>query len=408
MTNEINTIEDCLELLAGLKQGPKIQVNSSDVTIMHSIARQVFKGTALTDRQFAVMQEKLQSYKDQFTALGYNFDSAVTSLRQPLRSIDRDKYIKIVSTADMLGPDSVYESYKENWQWLKIRFPFNKSNIALLSEIINVPEYRHTKGTHEHYFLYTERNLISLLDRFSIKEFKIDQNILDMYTAAKEIENNSQNFLSGIYDLKLKNIRIDLQPYIDNELGQLNNNNLIQFVDRRFRFGLDYIDIKTPVTSIEKIAYRSEVTYHSKPSEESIQEVLTNLWNLKRFPMLVVLDSKHAEDQLYEMANYFRDIIEPKEQSVLFRLEEADAGFNQLIKDRKLNNWVDNNTKVVYTSNSKLPKIIVSNEWKPCVAFSYNSSMDKFVDSYIKFNCDLVVYREEAVSPFRRYSKLYG
>lgn len=408
MIDNVDTIEDCLELLAGLKQGATMQINSSDATIMHSIARQVFKGTALTDRQFLVMQEKLQSYKNQFTALGYDFDNTITRLRQPLRSIDRTKYIKIVTTAEMVGPDGIYEEYKQNWQWLKIRFPFNKSNIASLSEITNVLDYYHVRGTHEHYFPYTERNLINLLDRFLIKEFIIDQDIINVYYAAKDIENNSQEFLSGIYDLKLKNIRTDLQPYIDNELGQLNKDNLIQFVDRRFRLGLNYIDLKTPVTSIEKIAYRSDITYHSKPSEESIQEVLTNLWNLKRFPMLVILEEAHAETQLYEMANYFRDIMNPDEQSVLFRLENPDAGFNQLIKDRKLNNWVDNTTKVVYISNSKLPKIIVNNEWKPCVTFSYNSLMDRFVDFYVKFNCDLVVYREETVSPFRRYSKLYG
>ena len=408
MTNEINTIEDCLELLAGLKQGPKIQVNSSDVTIMHSIARQVFKGTALTDRQFAVMQEKLQSYKDQFTALGYNFDSAVTSLRQPLRSIDRDKYIKIVSTADMLGPDGVYESYKENWQWLKIRFPFNKSNIALLSEILSISDYRHIRGTHEHYFPYTEHNLIRLLDRFSIKEFKIDQDILDMYNVVKEIETSPQNFLSGIYDLKLKNIRTDLQAHIDNELGQLNNNNLIQFVDRRFRFGLNCVDTKSPVTSIEKIAYRKGTEYHSKPSDESIQEVLTNLWNLKRFPMLVMLDRINAEEQLHEMANYYRDILPHNESSVLFRLEDSDAGFNNLVKDRKLNNWVDSNTKIVYISTDTLPKIIVKGNWRPNTAFAYNSKVDKFVNSYIQFNCDLIVYRELLVSPFRKHSKIYG
>ena len=45
-------IEDCLEAAAGLRQMHLITIDNSDKTIMHSIARQVFKGTALTDKQF--------------------------------------------------------------------------------------------------------------------------------------------------------------------------------------------------------------------------------------------------------------------------------------------------------------------------------------------------------------------
>ncbi len=62
-----NTIEDCLELLAGFrKESDKFSLMKEDYTIMNSIARQVFKGTALTDRQLALMQTKLLAYKDQF------------------------------------------------------------------------------------------------------------------------------------------------------------------------------------------------------------------------------------------------------------------------------------------------------------------------------------------------------
>ena len=62
-----NTIEDCLEILAGFrKESDGFSLMKEDYTIMHSIAKQVFKGTALTDRQFALMQTKLLSYKDQF------------------------------------------------------------------------------------------------------------------------------------------------------------------------------------------------------------------------------------------------------------------------------------------------------------------------------------------------------
>ena len=174
-----------------------------------------------------------------------------------------------------------------------------------------------------------------------------------------------------------------------------------------YAFDLVNVDKGSEDSLIKKIAFRKDRSYHSVPSVETLDSVLTALWNLNRFPMLVLLDEESAENQLYELVNYFRDILPADDQSVLFRLEDSNCGFNQLIKDRKLNNWVDKNTKIVYINKNKLPKLLINNDWKPISAFSYNSRVDRFVDSYISFNCDLVVFREETVSPFRKYSKFY-
>ena len=96
MIKTLLNIEDCLEAASGLHNTNFITIDNSDKTIMHSIARQVFKGTALTDKQFALMQEKLVKYKDQFENLDCDFEFIITQLRQPLRQIDRSKYIKVI------------------------------------------------------------------------------------------------------------------------------------------------------------------------------------------------------------------------------------------------------------------------------------------------------------------------
>ena len=389
----ILNLEDCLEHLAGLRQSPvEFTIEKTDYTIITSIARQCFKGTALTDRQSALMHEKLQTYRDQFINLDWDFDYAVNQLRQPVRHIDRSKYIKLVDNT------------------IVVRFPFRKTEIMLVQEMAMNEGYSHDKGSHKHIFAFTEVNILNIIDRFKDKEFIIDQELLDLYRELKDVHDNPQEHLSGItLDNKLINIKPALLPIINSELGDLTNETFIQFVDRKFRYGLNYIaQPLTELSLVNKIANRLDKTYQSQPSKETTADILNALWKLNRFPMLVVLDENNAEKQLYEFANHYRDIIDSEEQSVLFRLEEKDAGFNQLIKDRKLNNWVDKNTKLVYISNNKLPKLLVNNEWKPTVAFSYNSKLDKFVNSYISFNCDLIVYREETISPFRRYSNYYG
>ena len=391
----IENIEDCLEHLSGMRESPvKFTIEQTDFTIMTSIARQCFKGTALTDRQFALMQEKLQTYRDQFMNLDWDFDYAINQIRQPLRSIDRSKYIKIA------GNDIV------------VRFPFNKTDICYIHEFSGIAEgYHHLKGSHIHSFEYNERNILNLLDRFTKKEFIIDEELLDIYDKIKAINDNPQDYLSGIgteYDLI--NINSKLEVMIQDEVGEASAESFTKLYDRRFRYGFNYVATFSKARNelIHNIASRKDKTYHSIPSIESTNAILTALWELDRFPMLVILEDRLAEDQLYEFANHYRDILDPQQQSVLFRLEEKNTGFNQLIKDRKLNNWVDKGTKVVYISKSKLPKLLVKDEWKPSAAFSFTSSLDRFVDSYVSFNCDLIVYREEHMSPMRRHSKYYG
>jgi len=390
----IENIEDCLEHLAGMRESSvKFTIEQTDFTIVNSIARQVFKGTALTDRQFALMQEKLVAYKAQFVEAGVeNLEDLLQRTRQPLRQIDRSKYIKCQDNT------------------IVIRFPFNKTDICYIHEFAGTAEgYHHQKGTHIHYFEYDERNVLNLLDRFTKKDFVIDEELIEVYTAAKAIHSSPQEYLSGIVNNKLVNINPALDTVIQHEVGKLSNSTFAKFIDRRFRYALDYVELPSASTSLaHSIISRKEVTYNSRPSAESTSDILTALWDLDRFPLLVVLDAANAEEQLHELANYYRDMINPEEQSVLFRLDDAEAGFNQLVKDRKLNNWVDSTTKVVYISKSKLPKLLVNNEWKPGATFSFTSSMDRFVDSYVSFNCDLIVYREEHMSPMRRHSRYYG
>ena len=385
----LTTIEDILELTAGLVKGPKIDIDNVDKTIVYSIARQVFKGIALTDRQFLLMQQKLSLYKDQFENLDQDFNFAISNLRMSLRQIDRSKYISLIE--------------EDGKQWIKVRFPFRKTEIMEINNISQrTDDYKHSKGTHEHWFGFNETNVLNIIDSFQNKNFNIDQLILDAYEKANNIRNNPKKYLSGIFNNELNNIHKNLKD-------QIKETSTLQLIDRKFKYGFNFVDDINPITLEEKIATRKSCVYQSKPTVERTSDLLQALWNLDRFPMLVLLEKEHCETQIYELLSYYRDILDTSEQSVLFREDGSNSSFNQLIKDRKLNNWVDKDTKIVYINTNKLPKLLVSGEWKPSTVLSFTSStLDKFINHYINFNCDLIVYREEHTSPFRRYSSYYG
>ena len=95
------------------------------------------------------------------------------------------KYIKIV---DDLGPNAVYESFKSDWKWIKIRFPFSKKHIMRIDKLryqIGYKQYYHVKGSHEHYFRLDKDNVYQIVECF--KNFEIDDTVLTIYKEQKII-----------------------------------------------------------------------------------------------------------------------------------------------------------------------------------------------------------------------------
>lgn len=408
MNNVAATIEDLLEILAGLKSKPTIKIESNDATIMHSIARQTFRGTALTDRQFNLMQEKLQTYRNQFMDLGHNFDMCIDSLRQPLRQIDRSKFIKLVKTVDVFQ-DKVYESEKSDWMWVQVRFPFSKTLIMKINNIRAVRDYVHHKGEHSHYFKFNERNVKCIVEAFLNSNFEIEKDILDYYEKIKLIENSSEDYIPFIKDYQLVNVNHNAKKLIASEIGEVNQDNILQLIDRRNRYGVTKFTYTNKKGSLqETIALRENRDILFKPNEYKLNDILFALNDLDRYPLLFILDEIHAEKQLHQVFNFYKDFIPAEQQSVLFRLEGSDQEFNHLVKDYKINNWVDKSTKIVYTSVNKIPKVLFKADWQPIATVSFNSKTNRNLDLYTKTHCDLIIFYDNEISPLRRYSSYYA
>lgn len=404
MKNTAYTIEDLLEILAGLKQSAKFQINPSDSTIMNSVARQVFKGTALTDRQHALMKEKLQNYRDQFTSLEYDFDSAIEKLRNPLRQIDRSKYIKIVTTAEVYGENTPYESSKENLKWIKIRFPFSKKDIVKVESVAfkNRKTYYHPKGSHEHFFVLNELNVYNVLKEFENKEFKIDEELKTIYNECCSIMDSTKSYVPYYQDGKFVNLNQTQKDYIS-----LKNLNQTQIIDRKSLLGYEvYSDLQSSDDVLSLVLQRKEADVCIKPSLYNISDIVKTVVELDRYPLLVVLEELKAQDQIIDIFDNFKYVVSPEQQCVLFR-QDGKTEFNHFVREKKLNNWLDKNTKIVYISNTNLPKLLIKENFNPIAALLFDNTLNTFVHSYIKNSCDLILNYAEVLSPYRnRYS--YG
>ena len=412
----MKTVEDCVEILAGLQGEHKIEIESSDATIMYSIARQVFKGTALTDRQYALVKEKLPKYEDQYTNLGYDIANAIENLRMPLRQIDRSKYIKIVSHSDMIGPNDIYESYKNDWKWIKVRFPFSKKLIVRIDNIVNNIDsrfYHHKKGSHEHYFYFNEMNTQEVVDALKDNEFEIQQEISDLFEQTNYIKTNPQNYVPGVYNYKLLNLEPKAVDYITSTVGTPNKDNLALFKDRQDVFGLHYFDQTALQESLnqlnvlsKKIATREKSNVLVQPSKYNLDRVAESLIELDRFPLLVVLSETNPLEELHHVHSCFKGFIEPNKSSVLFRLDNSkNSEFNEYIKNNNLNATLDKNVKIVYINNSKIPKPLLQSDWAPSTVLLLSSvRLNQKHGIYVN-ETDLVIHHDENMSQMMRFQK---
>ena len=402
------TVEDYLELMAGLKEGSKIQLERADYNLVNSLARQVFKGVGLTDRQYDLAKQKICYYKDQFTALEYNVDNDIENVRIPLRSIDRARWIKIVDYPNNM----VHESYKTH-HWIAVRFVFNKTLISLIETIRSTDKDAiYDKNEKIHYFSLTERNIFNIMNALQDKNFDIDPALQEKYEIVKDMHNNKNNYVPGIYGFKLKNLHQRAFDYIISDIGSPTEENLALFKDRSKIYGLshfDEYDLQQSVSQLsplsQKIIKRTHTAILVNKDTYNLNMLAESILELNRFPILLILNAQTDHDELVNTYNVFKNIVPLNKFSVLYRKDnniEQDREFNSYISNNNLNNSLDTDPTVVYITKDKFPKTLLKTEWRPRIAIMFGS------DSYMTNNkmlnyineLDLVIHYDTDASPF--------
>jgi hypothetical protein len=405
-----HTIEDYLELLTGHTSTGTFCLDTKDVTILQSIARQVHRGVPLTDRQYDLLKEKLILYKDQFDAQGFTqLELALVTLRMPLRMIDRTKTITIIE--DLERKKSFNSIDTKKIPWIQIRFPFAKKTIILIEEISSNAgaDYYHEKGSHEHYFRCTERNIFKVVNQFKDKSFNIDAQLLEQYEKLVIIDSNKENYIPGVYNFKLKNLDKRSVEYMISSVGEPSADNLLIYVDRKEQYGLKYFDQQDVNHSLnnvtylaKKIALRNKFQVFISNKKYNVNQLVEAVLDLYRFPLLVILPTGCQLQQLQKIHRAFDGVVPADLSSVVFRMDNNDEGkeFNSYIKRNNLNNIVDNKTKIVYTDTTKLPKPLIRLNWRPSAvllldSFRPNGKVLNFIES-----SDLIIHYDETPSRF--------
>jgi hypothetical protein len=393
------TIESYLELLTGLAGNNTFTMQSSDRTILNSIARQVHKGVGLTDRQYEVVKEKLLSYADQFIALEYPIHDAVKNTRIPIRQIDRARWIRTAIIKDQL--------------YIGVRFTFNKRLISALEALYNIEEKRlYDKVEKIHYFIFNEINLHKVISELKEKSFEIDSELQERYNLLEMMHNNKNNYIPGIYGLKLQNLHAKAIDYMISSIGEPDIDNLAIYKDRDQLFGIKHFDTDDLNNSINKLTTLSQkIVKRTRPhilvnsSEYTFDRLAESMLELNRYPLLIVLNDDTDFSSLQTVHYSFRNIFSNDDFCTLYRKENDVAEnieFNQYIKDNNLNNPLAINSKIVYTSINKMSKTLLKSSWRPQAAILMGSMRSTKIDAYLQ-ELDLVIHYDTDISPFKKY-----
>lgn len=385
-------IEDYLHFLVS-----KNLTQSGDSVILTSISKQVIKNVALTDRQYALVKERLLKYREVFEQNNFAFnEDDLDNLKLSLRQIDRTKEIKIVE--------------ENNARWIEIRFPFNKKEIVKVETLITPSRknYKHLSGTNTHYIKFSANACVNVVLLFGQSNFLIEQAILDTAKEAMYILENRHLFTPCVVDKKILNVNENLQNKISEEID-LDNPLLLK--DRSFRYGIDYFDYQHDETLASTIACRKEKIVYVDPASHSFEEAVKAIAQLKRFPVLVLIDSDSSYEQLKQSFNTFIEYVPAEKQSVLFREEtenNKNRYVNDFVKNHNLNNWIDNTTQVVYIKKDKLPKLLVKDQIKPtCILGITSRRSNHYLEAYITHVSDLIIFYD-AMKANLYHGKLIG
>lgn len=395
------TVEDLIEIISGMARIDfRIEIDNSDRNLMYSLGKQCIRQIPFTDRQYDLAKRKILDYKDQLEQNGVeSIQQAMNKLRQPLRSIDRSKTISLVEQNEKL--------------MIAVKFPFAKNMIKYIEILNQIHKNKgYDKANKTHYLEPTEKNIYRIIGNFQKANFEIEESLQEQYRKLIEMKQNENNHVPGIYGFKLKNLHNRAFEFAISSIGQPSLENLALYKDRQDIFGLNYFDEEDLNESIrllqpltKKIIQRKKQNILIKSNKYTIDNIAESILELHRFPLLVVLpDDDDSLNNLQDVFECFKGIVLEESCSVMFRKDNkksTDIKFNAYIKQKNLNNSLAKNSKIVYISNNKIPKPLVSSNWKPSAVLLCGSRRSNMkVDAYIN-ECDLIIHYDVDSTPFR-------
>lgn len=403
----IQTLEDCILYLVNHKTLESFPLEKPDYSLFFSMAKQISKNIGLTINQKNLLIKKInEKYSNSFDFSHDQLQTAINTTKMPLRDISHVNRISVVNVDNDNDPYSRFFSKK----YIKVEFSFNKKYLNKVKKIASdfskysgfgIRIHHHPHGSKNHYFYFENRLIHRLVSDFKNTKLEIDPELINIYNIVEQIIENKKKYISVIES----NGNISISEYDKKYVTDISNNNLL-IADLHRRHGIKMMNNAKPSSLVEQLAYRKQKSVFANSEKFSVYELLDCINTLDRYPLLVIFDNAKAGDMIVDFHQSISNFVDPREQSVLFRLAGKNL-FNSYVNEKKLNNFVDKNTKIVYINNKTLPKVLLNTDWKPKTCFQYTSFVKNNIECYADIHSDMKIIFEKELSPFTKYKLKY-
>jgi hypothetical protein len=342
-------------------------LSKRDAKALRSLASVISNGHFFTEGQGKLLVkileeniEKFPSFTDRLTIALEN--KLWTKMFRQIEQI-RKLYITKIDDSDPV---------------LAIEFTYNADLRKFIHGLSKEIENLVMQVTKKYWFCdLTEHNIVMLVEKLTPYNFEIHETVKTHYETIKSwSETNVKNqFLitSIAYPNFEKSITLDLG------LTTTIDNNIILDRGKRYQyFTEDYKNSNETLT--DKIASRTSTRYYVNKTEHTVTEIISSLIELKRLPILVVMETNSEEKSLKNL-EILSESLEDNgiydSVGVYFRLPNSELGkhFNSFIKDKSYNCPLDANTKIAVLQSGKLPKFFIKNSWTPMSVIALDSKM---------------------------------
>lgn len=271
-----------------------------------------------------------------------------------------------------------------------VEYTFNKKIKEVLTLLIQKEKVEVLTLTNKTIgFLLTETNIYLVITALKNFRFEISENLEKFYREIVHIQKTQKNHQQTFLDENEK-----IQRHLIEDIGDNYRENKLLLSDRQLRYGYQFLTDFHEKTLSNSIALRKKPRVWIDSSVIQLRILIDSLIELKRFPIMIVLDGHKVEECAKILPEIYLTLKQyQKTCSVYFRLDNKTGQiFNKFISDNKLNSWLNLSTDTVVIDNSKLPKFFDKSGWYPKSVISFTNSFTNNKGTVWCDGVDLLVY----------------
>jgi hypothetical protein len=364
-----------------------------DSKVLRSLASAVSSPVFITENQSRLLLKLLAQYSNHFLII----DNTLTDLLETptwskrFRAVDTTKKVYIKTLKDK--EPAIFVEYAPNSTIRKVLQGIGKiveSSITVHStKLISIE--------------LTEKNIVAIVELLKSNKFEFDQKITDFYEIIKKwkFTDECKKFFFG------ENLYEPIKSSLENDIGLESLNDLSIVADRKTRYHFLTKKVEKNEENLQNIIiHRTQQKIWIDSNVYSLSDIIGNLKDLKRLPLLVIFDSHSADNCTKTLKNLQESLENHKIRDhigIYFRLQNDTGGkvFNSLIQENHYNAPLDNRTNVAGIQTGKLPKFFLKDcNWAPKSVIVFGNNLRHGKTAIYSNRCDLIISYSDKPSIF--------